>query len=252
MRQKRARRSGAEPGLGQQHVGRRSGMEPAISRSFGALYGDLRMRGLEAPPVTGRRRPLVVLAEPDDYIAELVSLVTEPNGYDIRHTPDGPEAWRLIRALEPDLLVVNRRLSGADGLALVHQVRACRDRAIAQMRLLVMDSYHGEDEILDAFQSGADDYLEMPCTIRTLLRCWRRVIAGVRRPAPLTALLNEEEAIRQVALTCLLNERPEGLVRGLEELLSYPDPEVRAMVEWALERLGTAEALAVLKSIQAA
>lgn len=247
MSRKNSRRNGIEPGLSQRHRTPLSGREPALNVLLGVRYGDLRLKGLEAPAVGGRRRPLIFLAEANNGTAELLALVADSNGYDFKSSADGLETCELVRELQPELLIVNRHLSGMEGLALVRRVRADRDRLDVQTRLLVMDGYQQDDDILEAFYSGADDYLATPFELACLLRCWRRLIAHYRRPSPLTALLNGDAAVRRVALSFLLRERPEGLVRGLGELLSYPDSEVREIAEWSLGRLGTAEALSVLE-----
>ncbi len=221
-------------------------MEPGLSREFGPLYGRFRLEGYEAPSVMGRRKPLVVLAELDDSVAELADLLGASNGYDVRRTDDGERAVDLIRALDPNLLVLSLRLPGMDGLEVIRRVRRHPDPLVQRIPILVMDVQHGEQAVMSAFRSGADDYLSMPYDLPVMLRSWRRVAAACLRPAPLTALLNEDAMVRQVALTFLLRRRPDGLVGGLGELLWQPDPTVRAAVRWALKRLGTPDAQAML------
>lgn len=244
---RQARQSGREPRLGGAQRAF-TGREPALGRDFRPIYGPIRIPGLEAPPVPGRRRPIVALAECDDDTAELATLLGESNGYEIRRTDDGVEAWRLIRAVEPNLLVFNIRLPRMNGLELIQKVRQHPDNLISHLPILVMDVHHRHHDVMSAFNTGADDYLEKPYQdIRMLLRSWQRMLDGIRRPAPLTALLNEDVLIRQVALSCLLRLRPSGLETGLGELLWRPEPEVRAAVRWALNRLGTPEATHALQ-----
>lgn len=244
---KRIRPSGREPQLGGKHAQYLTGMEPALSREFGPLYGPFRQSGLEAPPVMGRRRPLVVLAEPDDSAAELVVLLAGSNGYEVRRTADGREAWRMIHALEPNLIVVKKRLLGLNGLEMILQVRKDPNKLISRLPILVMDVHHHRQDVLTAFEFGADDYLMMPYDVSIMLSCWSRVTAGFRRPAPLTALLNQNEIVRWAALSYLLEHRSEGMVTGLIDLLYQPDPSIRSAVCWALRTIGTREALSALE-----
>ncbi len=244
---RRTRGNGNEPTLGGKRAVRLSGMEPALSREFMPLYGRFRVKGLEAPSVVGRRRPLVVLAECDYGIAELAYLIGDSNGYDVRLVEDGDQALGAVRALQPNLLVVSMRLPVVDGLEVIQQVRSDRDQLICHIPILVMDVQHDRRLVLSAFEAGADDYLEMPYELPVMLRSWRRVTGSSLRPSPLTALLNEDRTIRRVAISYLLEVQPEGLAFGLGELLWQPDPLVRALVRWALLRLGTDEAHAVLE-----
>ncbi len=245
-----SRRTGREPTLGGRHSRAVNGREPALGEAFLSPYGPVRIPGLEAPTVSGRRRPLVVVAEFDSDTAELVNLLAGSNGYDIRRTDDGREAWAMVRALEPNLLVANHRLPGFDGLDLVRRVRQAPDPLLALMPIVIMDVRHRYQDVMDAFLCGADDYLEKPYNdIRLMLVCWRRAIAGLRRPSPLTALLNEDAMIRQVALSCILEQRPPGLIDGLADLLWQPDAQVQVAAKWALQRIGTPEALAALRAL---
>ncbi|MBN1310841.1 MAG: response regulator [Anaerolineae bacterium] len=245
MSQRRLKISGFEPGLGGQQA--LSGMEPALSREFGPLYGLFRMKGLEAPPVSGRRRPLVVIAERDPDTAHLVYLLAESNGYHVKLTDDGMQAWQMVKTFSPDLLVTNIQLVGMKGLELIRRIRAADRDGLYSLPILVMDVHHRHQDVMAAFKSGADDYLEMPYDLHGLLRCWRRGLTACYRPPPLTALQNDDVMIRQLALSDLLERRPEGLVSGLSEYLWHPDPTLRTAVRWALRRIGTEEALAAIE-----
>jgi len=238
--------TGRDPFLGGKQALQVSGHEPSLSRSWADSYGRFQVPGLEAPPASGRRRPLAVHAEFDENTAELVALLAESNGYHVRHAPDGPAAVNLIRALEPNLAVVSLRLPGFDGFQVIREVRADADPLISLSPILVMEERQGERFVLEAFRSGADDYLELPYEVPVLLRAWRRVAGFLHRPAPLTALTNPDGLIREVALSYLLEMRPAGLEDGLGDLLWQPDPTVRSTVRDALRRLGTSEAEAVL------
>ncbi len=241
---------GRDPALGGRHAVCLTGMEPALSRDFGPLYGRFRVRGLEAPVVAGRRRPLVIFGEYDPDTAHLIHLVADSNGYEVKITPDGMDALSLVTALSPDLLVLNIRLASASGLDIIRGVRGTAELSLRLTPVLVMDVHRRQQDILAAFAAGADDYLEMPYDIQVMLRCWRRVTSAFRRPSPLTALQNEDAMIQQIALAYLLEANPDGLVAGLSDLLATGEPALQVPIRWALRRLGTAEALEALKMAQ--
>lgn len=238
--------TGREPLLGGQHSVHLTGMEPALGRDFAPLYGEFRVRGLEAPGVIGRRRPMVVSADYDPDTSHLIELIAGSNGYEVRTTDSGLECFRMVEALLPDVLVLNIRLPGIGGLELIRQLRQSTQERVRRLPILVMDVLSNPRDVMNAFEAGADDYLEMPYDVQVMLRSWRRVTGHARRPEPLTALLNEDAKIRQVALSYLLNERPEGLVQGLIDLLWIVSPDVNLQIRWALRQLGTPDALAAL------
>ncbi len=244
---KRGDRSGREPILGGDRAAGLSGLEPALGSQFGPLYGQFRVEGLEAPPVPGRRRPLVMLADVDESTGELIGLLARSNGYDVRCIEAGDGALAVVRALGPNLIVVGLNLQSPDGLDLIRRLRSDADRSVSGTAVIAMDTQYGIYPILRTFECGADDYLEMPYEAPALLRTWRRAVGHLRRPAPVTALLNGDDLIRRCAITHLLSTRPDGLEEALAELLWQPDPAVRGLVRWALQRLGTEQARIALQ-----
>jgi len=249
LAKKASKVNGTEPFLGGSRAIKITGLEPSMSHQFDSRYGPFHIRGLEAPPVEGRRKPLVVLAEFDDSTAELVCLLAESNGYDVRRTDDGSQAELMVKALEPDLIVTGLKLITTEGLALIGRIRALHDRLLARRPILVMDVRHGAPIVLKAFEQGADDYVELPCELPTMLKAWRRTAGTIRRPSPLSALLNDNDAVRNAALSFLINTQPEGLEDGLGELLWQPNPAVRSTIRWALQRIDSAEANALLAKL---
>nr|MBN1229718.1 response regulator [Anaerolineae bacterium] len=246
MKQKTQQQTGAEPGISLSHLLRSSGLEPGLSHLFEDRYGHWQVEGLEAPEVCGRRRPLVALAEYDNNLAELVCLLAESNGYDVRRTDNGAHLLALVKSLQPDMVVTGLRLPGMSGLELIRQLRVNEDPLISHVPVLILDVRHSGHAAWKVFESGADDYFEMPGELTAMLRAWRRVVAHIRRPSPLTALLNEDEIVRNTALSFLLETQPPGLEAGLGELLWQPDPAVRMLVRWALRLLNTQESQEIL------
>ncbi|NDJ54676.1 MAG: response regulator [Chloroflexi bacterium] len=223
-----------------------SGREPSLGREARAIYGDARVPGLEAPEVPGRRRPLVVVATYDRSSGELTRLIATSNGYDVRVEPDGQMALSLVQALEPNLLVLSLRLLTLNGFDLMQAIRRDPNPLISHLPILVMSGSQQRQDVLRAFNCGADDYLTKPYEIPDMLRCWRRAASLVQRPTPLTALVSDHAMVRQVALAVLLKQRQPGLIDGLARLLFHPDKSIQSAVAWALRRIGTDDALSLL------
>jgi DNA-binding response OmpR family regulator len=243
--------SGSEPALGGSTD--RSGLEPGIGRKQRRpQYGLGWLEGLEAPSVSGRFKPLIVLAAADMDYAELVRIKAESHGYEVRHSADGVEAFNLIRALAPNLLIGSGSLRTINRYELAQRVRTFEDDLVRFIPILFMEPHFRAREVLAGFNSGIDDYLCKPlANERALLKALRRVIVSCRRPEPITALINEDEDVHQVAVQFLLDARPAGVERGLRDLLWQADPQIRERARAVLNRLGTAEAAAILSELAA-
>lgn len=230
-----------EPGLSLRYFSPVSGLEPALPRHGRRAQGTLWLAGHEAPPVAGRRRPLLLLACADDDLAGLLDAVAGASGYETGLALSGAEAVRQARALQPDILVLFPNLDDMDGLAVAQRLRADAEPMLARMRVLHLAYEASERNLLEAFQAGVDDVLRLPGDLSDLLCCWRQMLILPHRPSPLAALLNPDAGIAHTALSFLLYTHPPGLVNGLNELLVAPDPTARARAAWALQRLGALE-----------
>ncbi len=78
--------------------------------------------------------------------------------YPVVVSETGAEAMAAARAGQALLLVMDRMLKGADGLALVEELRACGDRT----PVLMISSMGGVDDRVAGLRAGGDDYLVKP------------------------------------------------------------------------------------------
>ena len=89
---------------------------------------------------------------------------------------DGKVALEYLRKGSYDLVVLDLMLPGMNGLDLLRELR--KDRQ--DTRVLILTAMSSEEDLLQGFQAGADDYLAKPCSPRELVA---RVEAQFRRRA---------------------------------------------------------------------
>jgi DNA-binding response OmpR family regulator len=89
---------------------------------------------------------------------------------------DGKVALEHLRKGGYDLVVLDLMLPGMNGLDLLRELR--KDRQ--DTRVLILTALSSEEDLLEGFQAGADDYLAKPCSPRELVA---RVEAQFRRRA---------------------------------------------------------------------
>jgi DNA-binding response OmpR family regulator len=96
---------------------------------------------------------------------------------------DGQEAWERLSSGEPyDLLLLDRRLPGMDGLELLRRLRESGSR----IPVLVLTALGGKDEIVRGLDYGCDDYLVKPYDTGELLaRCKALLRRSQEHPAPI-------------------------------------------------------------------
>lgn len=141
-------------------------------------------------------RQTILVVDDDPQIVRLVRSYLEQAGFHVEVAYDGDEAWRLIRQLHPDLVVLDLMLPGRDGLAITQAVRndpATRDVAILMLTARVEDI----DRIL-GLEMGADDYVTKPFNPREVTA---RVKAILRRSAPAAETKSSAPVLRVGDLT---------------------------------------------------
>jgi len=154
---------------------------------------------------------------------------------------DGLEAIELYRRLRPDVALVDLRMPGKDGVAVIATLR----EELPQARFLVLTTYDSEDDVSRALQAGARGYLLKGATRATLVDAIRAVHAGQRYippdvadrvlPRPTREMLTEREAE-------VLHRIAEGMSnKEISDALGISEHTVKGHVKNLLGKLGVTD-----------
>ncbi|HWG56650.1 MAG TPA: response regulator [Gaiellaceae bacterium] len=110
--------------------------------------------------MTQETRPLVLVADDDELIRELVQFRLERSGYDVVVAADGEEALRLAAERTPDLAVLDVMMPRVNGYDVVRRLRA--DAATRGVKVILLTARAREADVAQGFEAGADDYLTKP------------------------------------------------------------------------------------------
>ncbi|MEV6606101.1 MULTISPECIES: response regulator transcription factor [unclassified Kutzneria] len=105
---------------------------------------------------------------------------------------DGAEAVAYAQALDPDVVLMDLRMPGMDGVAAIRKLAALAVRA----RVLVLTTYDTDSDVLPAVEAGATGYLLKDTPRAELLRAVRAAARGeaVLSPTVATKLLGQVRA----------------------------------------------------------
>ena len=120
----------------------------------------------------------ILVVEDDRDIRELVCMSLTQNNFTTAGCRDVQEARQSLATLTPDCLVVDWMLPDGSGIELIRWMR-CKDQ-YQQIPLLMLTARSQESDMITGLDSGADDYLTKPMSLRELNA---RVKALLRRPA---------------------------------------------------------------------
>lgn len=120
------------------------------------------------------RRVLVVEDEPD--IAALVAYQLTREGFRVETVSNGSDALAAVNREIPDLVVLDRMLPGLSGDDVLKSLR--KESATKTIPILVLTAKREQEDRIEGFELGADDYLTKPFSPRELVL---RVNAILRR-----------------------------------------------------------------------
>ncbi len=106
------------------------------------------------------QRQLVLVADDDPDIRELVAYRLERSGYDVITAEDGEQAEQLALERVPDLCVLDVMMPKLDGLELTRRLRGHPETT--RIPIILLTAKAQEADVETGFTAGADDYIRKP------------------------------------------------------------------------------------------
>ncbi len=111
---------------------------------------------------------LILVAEDDPDINELVQIILDEEGHQTLSVPDAASALDACRTRRPDLVLLDIAMPGElDGLDVCRALRA--DRNTHRLPILLLTARADDDDVSAGFEAGASDYLVKPFAAEDLL-----------------------------------------------------------------------------------
>jgi DNA-binding response OmpR family regulator len=127
----------------------------------------------------------VLLAEDDSALAFVIKDNLEDAGYKVTHCANGEDAWREYQKTVFDICLLDVMMPVRDGFSLAKKIRQKSD----VVPILFISAKAMEADRLTGFQSGADDYITKPFSMKELLL---RMEVFLRRTRQLKPVAQEE------------------------------------------------------------
>ena len=167
----------------------------------------------------------------------------------------GAEAVALFAALRPDVILMDLRMPGGDGVDAIAKIRAGHENGV---KIIVLTTYDADADILRAVEAGAAGYLLKDAPRADLLRAIRAAARGETVLAPVVAgrLVSRIRGPRTEALSARETEVLALVARGLTNFqigraLFVSEATVKTHLMRACAKLGvTGRTAAVTKAIE--
>jgi two-component system KDP operon response regulator KdpE len=121
---------------------------------------------------------LILIVDDEAMIRVSLRATLSNIGFKTLEAGRGEEALALVRTNRVDAVLLDINMPGMNGIDVCKNIRSLRPR-LAILMLTVRD---GEDDIVTALDSGADDYITKPFHLRELTARMRAAIRGSLPP----------------------------------------------------------------------
>jgi two-component system, OmpR family, alkaline phosphatase synthesis response regulator PhoP len=118
--------------------------------------------------------PRILIVDDEPPLVQLVASYLRREGHEVFTAGDGLAALETVRAVEPDVIVLDVMLPGLDGIEVCRRLRQFSDAYV-----LMLTARAEEIDRIIGLSVGADDYVTKPFSPRELVA---RVRALMRRP----------------------------------------------------------------------
>lgn len=108
----------------------------------------------------------LLLAEDDQLLASLLNFRLQKGGYEVNLSANGKEVKQYLEQTMPDIIVSDIMMPYFSGMELIAYVR---NELKSQIPIIIISSAGNEENVLNAFELGANDFISKPVSPSELL-----------------------------------------------------------------------------------
>jgi two-component system alkaline phosphatase synthesis response regulator PhoP len=143
-----------------------------------------------------RHRPLVLVADDDEDILELVRFRLARSGYETICAHDGTQALALAAERLPDVVVLDVSMPGLDGVAVTEGLRS--NELTKHIPVILLTASVNPGDVAKGLAAGAEDYVTKPFSpemLESRVSAVLKAAAALREPALLNNAIRRAGAV---------------------------------------------------------
>ncbi|MBM7865405.1 response regulator [Heliobacterium gestii] len=113
----------------------------------------------------------ILVVDDEPKILDMVSAFLEAEGYRVLQATDGSQALHMVSEQSPQLVLLDWMLPGKSGLAICREIRAQ-----SKIPIIMLTARVDEGDKVLGLETGADDYVTKPFSLRELVARIRSVL----------------------------------------------------------------------------
>jgi len=128
----------------------------------------------------------ILVVDDEAEIRRSVRMILEYEGYEVIEASSGPDAIALVEREAPDLVFLDIKMPGMDGLDALQRIRASNDA----LPVVIISGHGTVSTAVEATKAGAFDFIEKPLTTE-------RVLVTIRNALDRTRLADENRSLKR-------------------------------------------------------
>ncbi|HEX7282208.1 MAG TPA: sigma-54 dependent transcriptional regulator, partial [Vicinamibacterales bacterium] len=133
-------------------------------------------------------RPRILVIDDESAIRDSLKMTLEYDGYEVTTAATGEEGVKLVEREAPDLVFLDIKMPGMDGLEVLQKLRHLVDT----VPIVVISGHADINTAVEATKLGAFDFIEKPLASE-------RVLLTIRNALDQTRLADENRSLRRAA-----------------------------------------------------
>ncbi|HTI36474.1 MAG TPA: sigma-54 dependent transcriptional regulator [Vicinamibacterales bacterium] len=128
----------------------------------------------------------ILVVDDEAEIRRSVRMILEYEGHDVQEASSGPEALALVQREPPDLVFLDIKMPGMDGLEVLQKLRELND----DVPVVIISGHATVTTAVEATKLGAFDFIEKPLSSE-------RVLVTIRNALDQTRLADENRSLKR-------------------------------------------------------
>jgi two-component system chemotaxis response regulator CheY len=125
----------------------------------------------------------VLVVDDEHYMRKVIRTLLMSIGIcTIYEAPDGPSGLETIRAMAPDVVIVDWQMPGLDGASFVRMVRSPGSFPYPDVPIIMLTGHGERSRVIEAVKIGVNEFLLKPVSAKSL---HDRLVAVLANPRPI-------------------------------------------------------------------
>ena len=133
------------------------------------LFQFMQENGIPTDALESGKRKVLIVDDDEELVELLVDVFERDKRFDIRTANNGFDAGMTVKEFRPDLVVLDVMLPDINGKEVCQKIRS--DKSLEKVRVICISGMVEQDKIEDLKVAGANEFLQKPFTVDSLLDC---------------------------------------------------------------------------------